>query len=49
MNLNTGEYSISSHPTPDIVVIMLGTNDAVKDLFNAQQFHDDYVGLIKEL
>ena len=44
---STNEYKMASKSTPDIVVIMLGTNDAALGEFNAQSYHDDYIGLIK--
>jgi lysophospholipase L1-like esterase len=38
---------MASKSTPDIVVIMLGTNDVTKDDFNAQRFRDDYTEIVK--
>ena len=35
--------------TPDIIVIMLGTNDSAQGEFNAQNFQADYIEMIKKL
>ena len=43
----TTEFDMASKASPDVVVIMLGTNDVRKSEWNQGQFFNDYVELIK--
>lgn len=42
----TKAYDQSLRSEPDIVIIMLGTNDAKYALWDETKYHDDYVELI---
>ena len=53
-NINTmfpykesSEYKLVVKTAPDVVVIMLGTNDASEEIWNESQYIDGYYELIK--
>ena len=42
---DTAEYMMAMNSKPDIVTIMLGTNDAYEENWNEKQFRSDYLEL----
>ena len=46
---DTGYLDMVKMQSPDILVVMLGTNDSKEDVWDAQRYQEEYVALVEEL
>lgn len=46
---DTGYLDMVKLQSPDILVVMLGTNDSKEDVWDAQRYQEEYVALVEEL
>lgn len=46
---DTGYIDMVKMQEPDILVVMLGTNDSKADVWNAERYKEEYVALVEEL
>lgn len=46
---DTGYVDIAKMQSPDILVVMLGTNDTKEDIWDAKRYKEEYVALVEEL